>query len=341
MKSLRAWWLLLFFSSPTTLLQAQAPEKVPAKKDAVVSIRQTDKERFPDITIEFEVKSATGEPILDATRGEFRVWEFDAPVVISKFQSPVTHEIRPTTVVLVLDHSGSMQQGDRIGGLKRAVSAFLKNQPAGSRVAVIAFASRVELICPFTDDIEKVEAAVSELEPEGETHFFDAVSDAVKLLSEETGRRAILAMTDGEDNISRHADLKSAIQAAQRAGLPVHTLGLGSEGEVATAKLQQLAIKTRGQAFSATQAEGLSAIFEEIARNLGQTYSLTYRTDHPIQDGTLRPIEVYYSKSATAGKAAVYVKGMVAPAAGWSWLFLGLIGTLGGLWILPGVVRRG
>ena len=333
-------FLLVVFVAASASLQAQRPEQPPTRKDAVVTVRQTDKDHFPDITIEFEVKSATGEPILDAAREEFRVREFDAPVVISKFQSPISREIRPTTVVLVLDHSGSMQQDDRIGGLKRAVTAFLKNQPAGSRVAVIAFASRVELICPFTDDVEKVQAAVSELEPEGETHFYDAVAEAVKLLSEETGRRAILAMTDGEDNLSRHADLRSAIKAAQRAGLPVHTLGLGSEGEVATAKLQELATKTRGQAFTARQANGLSAIFEEIAKNLGQTYSLTYRTDHPIQDGTLRPIEVDYSQAATSGKAAVYIKGMVAPAAGWSWLFLGLIGALGGLWVLPAMIRR-
>ncbi len=340
MKSFRAGLLLLVFATPATLLEAQRPEQPPTLKDAVVTIRQTDKEHFPDITIEFEVKSAKGDPILDATRAEFLVREFDQPVVISRFQSPVTHEIRPTTVVLVLDHSGSMQQGDRMVGLKRAVSAFLKNQPAGSRVAVIAFASRVELICPFTDDVQKVEAAVSELRAEGQTHFYDAVSEAVTLLSEETGRRAILAMTDGEDNLSLHADLKSAIEAAQRAGLPVHTLGLGSEGEIATAKLQQLATRTRGQAFGAREADGLSVIFEEIAKSLGQTYSLTYRTTHPIEDGTLRPIDVYYAKGASSGKAAVYVKGMVAPAAGWSWLFLGLIGTLGGLWILPGVLRR-
>jgi VWFA-related protein len=340
-RSTRVAVTLLIVLVPLSSLRAQRPEEPqPDPKGAIVHVGQTDETRFPDITVEVDLKAANGEAILDATREEFRVREYGAPVAISKFTSPISREFRPTTVVLVLDRSGSMQQENRIGGLKRAVSGFLKNQPKGSRVAVIAFASEVELICPFTDDPEQVQAAVGDLFADGKTHFYDAVEMAVKLLSGETGRRAILAMTDGEDNLSRHADLNSAIRAAQKAGLPVHTLGLGSEGELPSEKLRELSEATRGQSFTARQADGLKAIFEEIARNLGQTYSITYRTEHPIQDGTLRPIEVDYAKAAASGKAAVYIKGMVAPAAGWSWLFLGLIGLLGGLWILPGLMRR-
>ena len=223
-----------------TRMERLRPRRVRA---AVVQVRQTDESKFPDITVEVELKAANGEAILDASREEFRVREYGSPVAISgSFTSPISREFRPTTVVLVLDRSGSMQQDNRIGGLKRAVSGFLKNQPKGSRVAVIAFASEVELICPFTDDPEQVQAAVGDLFADGKTHFYDAVEMAVKLLSGETGRRAIAManMTDGEDNLSRHADLNSAIRAAQKAGLPVHTLGLGSEGELPSEKLHEL-----------------------------------------------------------------------------------------------------
>ena len=324
----------LLLMTALLLNQLPATEKT-ATTGAVVTIRQVDDKKFPEISLEFEVKAANGTPILEATQSEFQVFEDGRPVVVTKFQSPISREFRPTTVVLVLDRSGSMRNEDRIGGLKKAVSAFLENQPKGSRVAVIAFGSQVELICPFTDDPEIVRRSVNRLFPDGQTRYYDAASAALELLSGETGRRAILAMTDGDDNSSQSASLASVIRAAQREGLPVHTLCLGADGETEAANLRVLAEKTRGHAFTATQTDDLRGIFEEIARNLGQTYGLSYTTDRRIQDGTLRPIEVLYAKSATAAKSAVYVPGMVVPAAGWSWLFLAMIAALGGLAYLP------
>jgi VWFA-related protein len=301
--------------------------------EPVVSVRQAD--GFPQIAVEFELRTKAGEPILDARKDQFRVEEYDAPVAITSFQSPISKEFRPTTIVLVLDTSGSMQRGDRIGGLKRAVDGFLENRPEGSRIAVIAFNDRPELICPFTDDPRRVRAAVSDLNAGGKTVFYDAVTVAIRLLSKETGRRAILAMTDGEDNLSLESDLQSTVRDARRAGFPVHTLGLGDEGETSTEKLRQLAEETRGRAFSARQADDLRSIFEEIARGLGQTYHLTYTTDHRLPDGTLRPIKVFYGENSTAGVGSVFVRGMVVPAPGWSWLFVMLMAILAILTILP------
>lgn len=314
---------------------APTGKPAPPADDAVVTVGGTSERGFPEITLDFQVKTPSGDPILDATRDDFRVTEYDRPVEITRFTSPISKEFRPTTVVLVLDRSGSMNKENRIGGLKKAVAAFLENQPKGSRVAVVAFGSEVELICPFTDDVGEVRAAVAGLSAGGNTRYYDAVTAAIKLLSEETGRRAVLAMTDGADNISLAANLQTTIRDARREGLPVHTLGLGSEGEIEAEALRILADQTRGRSFSARQPEGLRLIFEEIAKGLGQSYSLTYRTDRRLQDGTLRPVKVFYRKSARAGEAAVYIPGMVVPATGWSWLFLLLILGLAGLAALP------
>ena len=51
------------------------------------------------------------------------------------------------------------------------------------------------------------------------------------MLHQETGRRAVLRLTDGEDTFSESATLDSVIVAARRLGRPVHTLGLGTEDE--------------------------------------------------------------------------------------------------------------
>ncbi len=334
-------FLILVVASASMAQDADRPSApTPDDDGATVTVGSTSEREFPEITLDFVVKAKSGEPILDATRGEFRVLESDQDVKVTRFSSPISREFRPTTVVLVLDRSGSMNKENRILGLKRAVRSFLDKQPEGSRVAVVAFGSEVELICPFTTDANRIRDAVDDLDASGNTRYYDAVSLAIKLLSEESGRRAVLAMTDGEDNISLEASLESTIRLAQKEGLPVHTLGLGSEDEIRTEALRFLAKETRGMAFSTRDVDGLKTIFEEIARGLSQSYSLTYLSDRKLQDGTLRPIKIFFRKSTQVAEARVYIPGMVVQAGGWSWLFLALAGGLVALAAWPALSRR-
>ncbi len=322
--------------------QAHEPAKEnPPGEDVRVIVRQVEEQGFPRITLDFEVKRADDSAILDAKKEEFEVREYGEPVAIESFRSPISREFRPTTVVLVLDRSGSMNEEHRMRSLKRAVTAFLEQQPAGSRVAVIAFGSEADLICPFTEDRGRVQSAVDELRPFGSTRFYDAVVAALEQIGEENGRRAVVAMTDGADTSSRQADLDEAIRVARRAGLPVHTVGVGSEDQIRSDDLRLLAEETRGQYFPARDADQLRGIYEEIVRSLKQSYTLTYRSNRTLPDGTLRPITIRYRTSpSTAGEAAVYIPGMVVPSRGWSPLFVGLVALLGALMILPAARRR-
>jgi VWFA-related protein len=308
--------------------------------EADVVVRSVDEKGFPDITIDFEVKRPDGSALLDAKQADFHVKEYGKDVGILTFRSPVSQETRPTTVVLVVDHSRSMEDENRIGALKEAVRTFLKVMPGGSRVAVVAFSSKVELICPFTDDPQAVQSAADKLRPAGETSYYDAVAEALDLIGRESGRRAVLALTDGEDTFSHKATIESAIKSARNVGVPVHTLGLGSEDEIASDDLKRLAKETRGQYFPARQADQLRGIYEELAKGLGQSYSLTYRTDRRLPDGTLRPIQIAYRASKKVTETAVFIPGMVVPAAGWSGLFLILVAALVMLALGPALLFR-
>ena len=414
-----------------------APDVTKVVDGPTVVVTQPDESKFPEITVYYEVKRADQSFILDARRDEFRATEDGQDRPILRFQAPESTEARPTTVVLVVDRSESMREGGRIGALKRAVSTFLEGLPAGSRVAVIAFSSEIKLVCPFTTDPAKVREAVDALEPGGATRYYEAVEAALELLAKEPGRRAVLALTDGEDNFSwsevklipsarniselpiegknlvvvalvrkvlhfrvfdfagsmivdtderkvagrsretdnllaqlrgnlgslwpPHAldgdeknwlctiasliaghELKTPEDAfervagkARRAGLPVHTLGFGNEDEIAVGALAKLARDTRGQHYLARDAASLRKIYEEIAQRLGSSYSLTYQTDRKVPDGTLRPIRIYYQKAVRAGETAVFIRGMVVPANGWSGLFLALLVSLVVLARLP------
>jgi len=317
----------------------EAPKAGPAD-DASVVITSASQSRFPEISVEFEVKRPDGSFLLDGRREDFRVTEYDQTVPILSLQSPLTLEAHPTTVVLVVDRSLSMKEEDRISHLKRAVATFLTGLPKGSRVAVVAFGSEVQLLSPFTDNFAKVREAVETLTPSGATRYYDAVAEALKLVQGQTGRRAVLALTDGEDTFSQAATLDTVIASANRLGLPIHTLGLGSEDEIESDALRHLATATRGQYYPARDAAQLRSIYEELAQRLRSTYTLVYKTDRKLPDGTLRPVRVYYRASRQAGETAVFVHGMVVPAAGWNGLFLLLVAGLVALNVLPDRLRK-
>ena len=318
-----------------------APPVVESNNDeASVVITGASDSKFPEISVDFEVKRPDGSYLLDGTKDDFHVSENGVETPILSLLAPTTHEARPITVVLVVDRSLSMQEENRIGALKRAVASFLEGLPKGSRVAVLAFGSDVKLIAPFTEDFAEVSARVNKLTPAGATRYYDAVAEALELIDKEPGRRAVLALTDGEDTFSQAADIDSVIAAGRRVGLPIHTLGLGSEDEIESASLKQLARETRGQYYSAREADQLRAIYEQIAERLRSSYTLVYRTDRRIPDGTLRPVRVSYRAGKQAGETAVFIPGMVVPAAGWSPLFLAMVGGLCLLAFVPGMRKR-
>ena len=321
---------------PRHLMAARsAGPVVKGEGDVSVDVRGTSEKAFPEITLDFEVKRGDGSPLLDATKEDFRVTEYGEPVAISRFQSPQSKEIKPATVVLVVDHSQSMQEEDRIGALKRAVAQFLKVVPPGSRVAVVAFSSDVKTICPFTEDKAKVQIAVDALSANGFTLYYDAVTSALDVIAQESGRRAILALTDGEDTASK-SDLDKVIASARNSGIPVYTVGLGSEDEIESAALKRLARSTRGQYFPARKADELRSVFEQFGVRQGQLYQLTYASNRKLPDGTLRDVRVYYKQSQKAGEAKIFIPGMVVPASGWPHLFLLLVAALSALALLGG-----
>jgi VWFA-related protein len=305
-----------------------------------VVVTGASQQAFPRIAVQFEVRRPDGTFLVDATRQDFRVTEEGKEVSLLDFQAPQTTEAIPTTIVLVVDRSLSMEEEDRIGSLKQAVASFLLKLPEGSRIAVVAFGSEVERICPFTTDREQVRSAVNALRPGGATRFYDAVAEALELLDHETGRRAVLALTDGEDTFSRSADLASTTASAQRLGLPVHTLGLGTEEEIESADLRKLANSTRGQYYPARSADQLRSIYETIAARIGASYTLVYESDRRVPDGTLRPVQIFYRGSRQAGQTAIFIPGMVVPAGGWSALFLALAVGLVALAVIPSWIHR-
>ena len=142
--------------------------------------------------------SPIDDPRVSGTRTASPSTSTGAVERMSRLDAPTSRETVPTTVVLVVDHSRSMEAEDRIGALKEAVRTFLGVMPAGSRVAVVAFSDEIRVIRDFSTDVGEIQRAVDALQPTGGTRYYDAVVEALELISGEPGRKAVLALTDGE-----------------------------------------------------------------------------------------------------------------------------------------------
>jgi VWFA-related protein len=181
------------------------------------------------------------------------------------------------TSVLVLDHSGSMQEpandqdrASKIDALKEAGKLFMSFVREGlARTTVLAFSDVPDVPGNFTSDRTALKGKINELKPAGETALFDATYDAVQALVAERpeGKRAVVALTDGIDNSSRRR-VEEVITAAKEAGIPLYTLGFGRKGELDEDVMKRMANETGGKYYHAESKQALMDIFEKLANSL-------------------------------------------------------------------------
>ena len=218
------------------------------------------------------------------------------------------------------------------------MAKFVEALPAGSRVAVIAFSDDVVTICPLTTNFGRVVHAVNAMRRMGRPLLMPWPGRSTSWPRSRAGRGA--GLTDGEDNQSQSADLESVSAEARRLGLPIHTLGLGSEDQIASD-----ALKEAGECLArAVLSRPRGRPVAEDLRGAGPTAAVELQPDlpdhEPGPDGTLRPVSLSYRASKKGGATAVFIPGMVVPAGGWSGLFLLLLAALSGLAFLPGWLGR-
>ena len=143
MRALR--WLLIvsaFLVSSQASTQAQETAAKPADEMTVVVTGASDA-AFPEITVDFEVKRPDGSFLLDATKADFKITEEGRDVAIKGFEAPTSVESRPTTIVLVVDKSGSMARDNN----SRPTEARVFMMVSGMRSKFLAKSRGVE---PFS-----------------------------------------------------------------------------------------------------------------------------------------------------------------------------------------------
>jgi Ca-activated chloride channel homolog len=143
-------------------------------------------------------------------------------------------EQRGLDIVVAVDTSKSMLTTDIAPNrLERAKLAALElMQTAGTdRLGLVAFAGDAFLECPLTIDNTAFQQSVQALDvnsiPQGGTAIATAINTALTAFKEKDHYKALVLLTDGEDNDSETGALEAA-QNAAKAGLKIFTIGIGT-----------------------------------------------------------------------------------------------------------------
>jgi VWFA-related protein len=254
-----------------------------------VHLAQVDASICPTIRGIVTVTDQNGERVTGLTAADFKVLEDGADQGAVRLTT-VGDSASSTTVALTLDYSGSMAESDLVA-MEAAASDFITQMTIYDSAEIIKFAATIETSQNFTPDLALLDSAINTTEfngPIGSTSFYDAAYQAINDTLTRSGRRAVIAMTDGSDTSSTHS-LQEVIDHAIASGVPVFTVGLGA---VNNAVLEQLATETGGQYFMAPTVADLAAIYSAISYVLRNQYIVEYTTTAPDNDSHQLQVQV-------------------------------------------------
>ena len=240
----------------------------------------------------------------DLKQEDFKIHEDGQEQKIAFFSKEVT---MPITIGLLIDTSGSEQ--NRLGAEQEAASRFLEHvMKKGDMAMVISFDLDVDLLADFTDDRGQLERAINKARISavsggvvtpgtipsnvGGTHFYDAVYLACHdMLSTEAGRKALVIITDAEDQGSK-LRMEEAIESAQRTDTVIHVLYVHDyrygRGDIA----RKMADETGGRMIDVSSERKLNEAFDQISEELRSQYTLGYYPSNTSRDGQFRKVRV-------------------------------------------------
>jgi len=198
-------------------------------------------------------------------------------------------------VGVLIDASGSVEH--LFGAEQQAAVIFLREtlRPSDS-AAVTVFGERPRIVQDFTSNLESLTAAVRRLRPTtSETAIYDAVRSSCEKLGAERDltlrRRALILITDGEDNLSR-TTIGEAIDAALDSEVVVFVLNTHPVPWSTQPILRKLAESTGGEAFYSRGAGQLKAAFRRVNDQLRHQYVLAYKPANWRADHSFHKIRI-------------------------------------------------
>ena len=248
------------------------------------------------VSLLFTVTDKKGRFITDLVKDDFEIVEGKRRQTISDFAA---ESDLPLRLGILIDTSNSIRE--RFKFEQEAAGQFIDSVMRTNldKAMVVSFDTSAELVSDLVSDTDKLTAAIRDLRPGGGTSLYDAIYFACRdKLSQDQPRykfrRAIVIVSDGDDNQSRYTR-DQALEMAQKADVVIYTIStngitrIESDGDKV---LRYFAQETGGRAFFPFKVEDLDQSFENIANELRHQYSISYRPEPLKTDGLFHAIDV-------------------------------------------------
>jgi Ca-activated chloride channel family protein len=266
------------------------------------------------VNVAFSARDSRGALVQNLTKDDVEVFEDAVPQQISFFAHSVDV---PLTLGLIVDFSGSQDQFSKQH--EHDLQVFLKDVLGPKdRAFLVGFGNHIRLVSDFSHsgtqmlqqlDSYRHDGRFPELGPKESrdlgTAFYDSIFYSVtEKLANESGRRALLVFSDGEDNSSSH-DMMTAIETAQAANVLIFTIRytekrhgrLTARNKYGIRVMDRIAKETGGQHIDAETTDA-KTYFREIAEELRSAYELAYYPSNPTRDDTFRKIAIRPKQAA-------------------------------------------
>jgi len=276
------------------LAQSDASASITAL-DATPAVVTIHKE-VQEVNLVLTVTDHRGRLVRDLLSSDFVILDDDRPPVrITYFDRQTTLPLR---IALVIDTSDSVSAC--FDTEKKVAAAFLKHvlHTPEDLALVIGFNQEVHVAQPPTTDVGLLSRALHRLHAGGGTAIYDAVSAASQELEKtadtQPSRRAIILITDGEDNHSHIAMLQAA-ELALRDEVIVYVIntatvtGTPDKDDLA---MTQLSEATGGNSMHADTDDRIASAFEKIKKQLRTQYVIGYKPSNTTPNGSFHSLTV-------------------------------------------------
>ena len=271
---------------------APASAPTPAAQGEELARIQVDVTR---VNMLFTVTDKKGRFITDLGKTDFEIIESKRPQAIQEFTA---ESDLPLRLGILIDTSNSIR--DRLRFEQEAATEFIRSVMRSrlDRALVVSFDTSAELVSDLIEDTDKLEAAIRSLRAGGGTALYDAIFFACrdKLGQDQPRtkfRRAIVIVSDGDDNQSRYTR-DQALEMAQKADVVIYAISTNmSRQETDGDKvLRYFTQETGGRAFFPFKVEDLEQSFENIANELRHQYNILYRPEPLETDGLFHTVDL-------------------------------------------------
>ena len=264
--------------------------------DATQSDIITIQKRVDEVNVLFIAMDKHGKFVRDLKKDDFHVLDdHKPPQSIVRFAQQTN---LPLQLGLLIDTSLSIH--GRFEFEQNAAAGFLQHTIRANydHAFVMGFNARNRIAQDYTDNVSLLETSIHHLEDGGGTALYDAIYNASKthMMNDDSDRpvrRALIVVSDGEDNQSEHSRAQ-AIEMAQRAQVIIYTISTDDSGLILRGDgvLQQLADSTGGRAFFPYKMKDIKNAFSAIEDELRSQYAISYHPADFDADGRYRSIQI-------------------------------------------------